>query len=163
MTLTRPPLRSLPLLAMLGDALKPFQDDLNGLAIYHDIACQFRDCRAPTTNTPSRNAWKILTGLEAPSLGATVSANPFALGGWKTVFGKVATQQAVLLQAITDAVDEPGGLAGATVESDVHPLARPLWVLYRRARAFHEHYEATGLFESSAENRLHGSLLQQDR
>src|SRR5205085_8548455 len=53
-TLTRPPLRSLPLLAMLGDALKPFIDDLDGLALYHDIACQFKDCRAPVTDTPSR-------------------------------------------------------------------------------------------------------------
>lgn len=160
-TLTRPPLRSLPLLATLGDALKPFIDDLDGLAIYHDIACQFRDCRAPVTNTPSRNAWKILASLEASGLGATVSANPFALAGWNPVFAKIASQQSVLTQAIADAVSEPGGLEAATVEGDVHPLARPLWVLYKHARAFHGHYEATGLFESTAQNQLQGSLLEQ--
>ncbi|MGN6107128.1 MAG: FG-GAP-like repeat-containing protein, partial [Kofleriaceae bacterium] len=162
-TLTRPPLRSLPLLALLGDALKPFVDDLDGLAIYHDIACQFRDCRAPTTNTPSRNAWNILAALEKSSLGAAVSASPSALGGWKPVLEALALRQSVLTQAISDAVSGPGGLAGATEEGDVHPLARPLWLLHKHARAFHDHYEATGLFESTAQNRLQGSLLQQDQ
>ncbi|MGN6107143.1 MAG: FG-GAP repeat domain-containing protein, partial [Kofleriaceae bacterium] len=160
-TLTRPPLRSLPLLALLGDALKPLVDDLDGLAIYHDIACQFRDCREPTTNTPSRNAWNILAALEAPSLDAAVSANPFALGGWKPVFSTLKDKQSTLSEAVADAVSGPGGLAGATAEANVHPLARPLWLLHRHARAFHDHYEATGTFESSAENRLYGSLLKE--
>jgi len=162
-TLTRPPLRSLPLLALLGDALKPFVDDLDGLAVYHDIACQFRDCRAPSTNTPSRNAWNILAALEQPSLGSTVSANPFALGGWKSVFGTLANQQSVLTQAIADAVSAPGGFAAASAEGDVNALARPLWTLYEHARAFHDHYEATGLFDSAAQNRLQGSLLEQSQ
>jgi hypothetical protein len=162
-TLTRPPLRSLPLLALLGDALKPFVDDLDGIAVYHDIACQFRDCRAASTNTPSRNAWTILASLESSSMGANVSADPFALAGWKTVLAKVANQQGVLTQAITDAVSEPGGLTGASSESDVHPLGRPLWLLYKHARAFHDHYEATGIFESTVPNRLQGSLLEQSQ
>ncbi|MGN6111282.1 MAG: FG-GAP-like repeat-containing protein [Kofleriaceae bacterium] len=162
-TLTRPPLRSLPLLVLLGDALKPFIDDLDGLAMYHDIACQFRDCRVPDVNTPSRNAWNILAALEKSSLGSAVSASPSALSGWKPVFGALALQQSVLIQAISDAVSRPGGLAGATGEGDVHPLARPLWLLHKHARAFHDHYEATGLFESAAPNQLHGSLLSQDQ
>jgi hypothetical protein len=162
-TLTRPPLRGLPLLAMLGDALKPLVDDLDGLALYHDIACQFRDCRAPSTNTPSRNAWKILASLEESSFSTNVSANPFALGGWTTTLGKIASQHSVLTQAIADAVTTPGGLAAATAESHVHPLARPLWLHYKHARAFHDHYEATGLFDPTAQNRLYGSLLEQSQ
>jgi subtilisin-like proprotein convertase family protein len=162
-TLTRPPLRGLPQLALLGDAVKPLVDDLDGLAIYHDIACQFRDCRTPATNTPSRSAWNILASLEASSFGDNVTANSFALGGWNAVFHKLASQQAAFNLAVADAVTKPGGLAGATAEADVHPLARPLWLLYQHARAFHGHFEATGLFESTAQNRLQGSLLEQDQ
>src|SRR6185295_16563523 len=121
-TLTRPPLRSLPLLAMLGDALKPLVDDLDGLAVYHDIACQFRDCRAPTTDTPSRSAWKLLSELEAGALANDVAANTHALVGWNAVFGKLASQQATFLQAVGDAVTGSGGLSGATSEADVQPL-----------------------------------------
>jgi hypothetical protein len=161
--LTRPPLRSLPLLAMLGDALKPLVDDLDGLAVYHDIACQFRDCRTPDTDTPSRNAWKLLANLEASSLVNDAAANRFALAGWKPVFATLAAQQSAFNQAVGDAVTGPGGLAGATAEANVHPLARPLWLLYKHARALRDHYEATGLFESTAQPQLQGSLLQQDQ
>lgn len=160
--LTRPPLRSLPLLAMLGDGLKPLMDDLDGLAIFHDIACLFRDCRSPVTSTPSRHAWNILAGLERPGLTDVVAANPHALAGWTPVFGKIAAQQAVLTQAISDAVGGPGGLSNAAYAA-VHPLASPLWGLFQHARAFHDHYEATGQFESTARNQLQGSLLEQDQ
>lgn len=164
-TLTRPPLRGLPLIALLGDALKPTVDDLNGIALYHDMGCSFKqDCRAPVTNTPSRNAWNILSKLEAsPGLHDAVAANPHALAGWKPVFAVLANGQGTLTAAIADAVTGTGGLAGATNESDVHPLARPLWVLYQHARSFHSHYEAAGMFEPSAQNVLHGSVLQQDQ
>jgi hypothetical protein len=162
-TLTRPPLRSLPLLALLGDALKPLIDDLNGLALYHDIACQFRDCRAPDTDTPSRSAWKLLSELEASTLANDVTAGHHSLAGWKTSLGKLAAQQATFRQAVSDAVTGAGGLAGATAEADVQPLARPLWLLYKHARAFHDHYETTGLFEPAAPNQLHGSMLSEDQ
>jgi hypothetical protein len=161
--LTRPPLRGLPQLAILGDALKPFVDDLDGLAMFHDIACQFRDCRTSASNTPSRNAWNILSALEDNNLASTVALSPTELVGWKSAFAKLAAQQPAFRQAVADAVVGGGTLAGATKEADVHPLARPLWLLYRHAQAFHDHYEATGLFESSAQKQLQGSLLEDDQ
>lgn len=160
--LDSPPLHGLPLLAMLGDTLKPFVDDLDGLAVYHDIACQFRDCRAPSTNTPSRKAWNILASLESPNFASTVAQNPFALGSWNTVLTQVATKQSVLTQAINEAVG-PAGFTKTTNESDVPALARPLWMLVKHAQAFHDHYEATGLFDSTGQNRLQGSLLEQSQ
>ena len=162
-TLTRPPLRGLPQLAILGDALRPFIDDLNGLAVYHDIACKFRECRASAFRTPSRSAWNILASLEARDFGATVAANTFALGGWNSVFSRLASQQAAFNAAVAEAVTKPGGLAAATTEADVHPLARPLWLLYQHALAFHGHFEATGQFESSTQNQIQGSLLERDQ
>ena len=162
-TLNRVPLRGLPLLALVGDAFKPLVDDLDGLAIFHDMACQFKDCRAPVTDTPSRAAWKLLAHLEASTLTNDVTQNTHSLVGWNPVFGKLAAQQPAFLAAIGTAVSGDGGLAGAAAEADVHPLARPLWVLYKHARAFQAHYEATGLFEASAQPQLHGSVLQQDQ
>jgi hypothetical protein len=124
-TLGQPPMHGLPLLALLGDALKPLIDDLDGVALYHDMGCSFTDCRAPAVATPSRNAWNILAKLEAsPQLHDAVDGNPHALAGWNPVFALVAGRQQVLTDAIADAVSAPGGLAGAANESDVHPLAR---------------------------------------
>jgi hypothetical protein len=166
-TLHRPPLRSLPMLAMLGDALKPLVDDLDGIAIFHDIACQFRDpdndCRGPNTDTPSRAAWKLLADLESTTLVNDAAENTHSLAGWKDVFVKLAAQQSLFTQGVADAITGTGGLTGATAEASVHPLARPLWLLFKHARAFHDHYEATGLFESSSQPQLHGSVLQQDQ
>lgn len=158
--LTRPPLRGLPVLALLGDALKPLIDDLDGLAVLHDIACQFQDCRSPATNTPSRRAWTILSSLEASGLTNEVTATPHALAGWKPVFAQLAAQQPVLTRAIEQATSVAGGLASARQESDVHPLARPLWLLYKHARSLHDHFEATGMFDPTAQNLLQGSVLQ---
>jgi hypothetical protein len=165
-TLEGPPLHGVPLIALLGDALKPLIDDLDGIALYHDMGCSFRtnQCREPTVATPSRNAWNILSNLEAsPEFRNAVDANSHHLAGWNPVFAVVANRQQALKDAIAGALSGPSSLADATKESEVHPLARPLWLLYRHARSLHGHYEATGLFEPSAQNVLHGSILQQEQ
>lgn len=165
-TLHRPPLRSLPLLAMLGDALTPLVNDLDAIAVYHDIACQFRDCipDVPDNDTPTRFAWRLLAELESTALANDITNhNTHNLAGWTPALAALAAQQPGFTQAVADAVTGPGGLAGATTDDQVHPLARPLWLLYRHARAFNDHFAATGQFESTAQNVLQSSVLQSDQ
>lgn len=160
-TVDRPPLRGLPLLLLLGDALESTVRRAEDLAVLHDVACRFRDCRPSVIDTPLSRLWIILAALEdSEELASRVGGTNLSLVGWRDVFTAVSEHHSVLTAAIADVT------GAGTLGDPREDLPRPVEALARRlrqAQTYAASYLADGQFDPTRVPTLKAGLDETNR
>ena len=121
-SLANGPLRGLPLLTLVGDALGGMTGRLQDLSVFHDFACRVLECGG-VTETEVSQLWALLAAMDDADALRDAVDGAAPLGGWRNVFDHMHVVHGRLSQAIVaadEASDPSGGID-------------PLFALDRRA------------------------------
>jgi hypothetical protein len=180
---TKPPITSAPLVELLGDSLKSLSDRLDQVGLYQDLGCRFRadsgavatpSCRNGQLRTEIAELTRLLASLDDPAaLHSTLAADiptAFPTGtwaNWRTMFSNWDAGSSVVQTAVLDAFPgittyRPDLLVpGATGPLPGNPFTAGLARIIQNARARISSFDATGLFDSSAQGVLHAGIQQE--
>src|SRR5262249_41067173 len=67
------PLNTAPLALIVSDALRPLQDKLSDVAVFHDLGCRYQQCAGGRIHSEVSDFWALLGALgDGPALATEV-------------------------------------------------------------------------------------------
>lgn len=173
------PIKTAPLVALMGDALQSMSSRLTQVGMYHDLACRFKSCAHGTVKTEVSELTHFLAAVATPvELATAVAADaPDAVTAhwkpWHQVFASLSAQAGTFQSAVLDALPgittySPDLIAPPPPAADAAPpaatVATPplmgLEKIVQEARARTNSFQATGLFDSRYEGVLRAGMEQ---
>lgn len=174
----RLPMRGVPLLAALGQALTPLYHRLETLVPHHDYACELAQCGTRGRATPVSHLFDILAHLDdgvAMQDGRTLrmvldAQSTFAHGGWRPLFYALAAQAPQLKAALDAAMAQSRGAGASYGPGDADgpktgwppASARFVEVLYG-ALERHRNYVASGQLGGAVGRNLRTAVHYEKR
>lgn len=179
------PIRTAPLIELMGDALQSVSERLGLVGIYHDMACRFRKADARCGDGGERTEISALVHLLASAadpVALTSTLNQGTPGSvtanwsqWKAVFSALASQQsgtapgfqAAVLDALVgvapyspDLIAPPAPRPGAPAPSFPRPTPPVMGFarIVQEARVRANSYDLTGLFDSRYQGVLRAGI-----
>ncbi|MCB9603670.1 MAG: hypothetical protein H6721_03845 [Sandaracinus sp.] len=150
------PLRGLPALLVLADALGRVDARLDALVELHDFACRFEAerCLGAGFESVTERWVASIARLGTPELTAERAATTVDLEGWEDVFAALDAGRATLVAAL-----QAEGYGGFDeIGADVSPEVASLATLVLENRARRERFLADGFFDAATRRTLHGGV-----
>src|SRR5262249_4507501 len=159
-----PPLRSAPLLYLVGDGMELIAQRLDYVGLFHDLGCRFKGCLGGNAPTRVSQMWRLMAALANPADSATgarglateVVSAKMVNAPWSKVCDHIVKAHPQTIQPATaDAYWKPSYDPSLLTTGNATTLPSPVLGasrLIQRAMFRRNSYAVSGLFSSNPTN-----------